>query len=269
MVNIYGYNRKTKEEDDTILTAVKCHHDAVAAKGYLVVMTSLVGSQNYDLDDELSDIDTYSLVYPPILDIANAKDPYCGMFELKDGHCNIKDVRLALNLLKKTSPNSAEYFTSKYKIYNPIFEPSLKAYLDNNDRLYYMIHCNYHHMLSSIAGMAKQMSKRNMTAGKRYCHAIRMDNMMYHYLNSPNASSILDMRAGGDRDLAMIVKRDLSAENNIEYEQQCKQIADKLTIIKDNFVLSEEQNRAQQVGDSLINSFQWRLFKTYLEEVNK
>ena len=54
-------------------------------------MTSLVGSQNYDLDDELSDIDTYSLVYPPILDIANAKDPYCGMFELKDGHCNIKD----------------------------------------------------------------------------------------------------------------------------------------------------------------------------------
>ena len=33
-----------------------------------------------------------------------------------------KDIRLALNLLRKTSPNSVEYFTSKYKI----------LYYDNN-----------------------------------------------------------------------------------------------------------------------------------------
>lgn len=269
MINIYGYNRKTKEEDDAILAAVKHHHDAVAAKGYLVVMTSLVGSQNYDLDDALSDIDTYSLVYPPIWDIASAKEPYSGLFSLKDGHCNIKDIRLAFNLLRKTSPNSVEYFTSKYKIYNPIFESILKSYLDNNDRLYYMIHCNYKHMLDAMAGMAQQMSKRNMTPGRRYCHTIRMDNMMYHYLNSSNASAILDLRTGGDRDLALIVKRDFNTEHNIEYENQCKQIADKLTNIKDNFVITDKQYRDQQVGESLINSFEWMLFKKYLEEIDK
>lgn len=269
MTNTYGYNRKTKEEDEAIFAAVRRHHDAVAARGYLVVMTSLVGSQNYDLDDELSDIDTYSLIYPPIWDIADAKEPYSGMFELKDGHCNIKDIRTALNLLRKTSPNSVEYFTSKYKIYNPVFESALRAYLDNNDRLYYMIHCNYLHMLSSIAGMARQMAKRNMSSGRRYCHALRMDNMMYHYLNSHNAGAVLDMRMGGDRDLAMIVKRDMDIEHGIEYEIQCEQIANKLTNIKDSFVLTDEQYRTQQIGESLINSFQWRLFKKYLEEIDK
>ena len=93
MTNTYGYNRKTREEDEAILAAVKRHHEAVAAKGFLVIMTSLVGSQNYDLDHEHSDIDTFSLVYPPLSDLALAKEPYVGMFEVADGHCEIKDIR--------------------------------------------------------------------------------------------------------------------------------------------------------------------------------
>ena len=221
MTNIYGYNRKTREEDEAILAAVKRHHDAVAAKGYLVVMTSLVGSQNYDLDDEHSDIDTFSFVFPPLSDLVLAKDPYAGMFELEDGHCEIKDVRLALNLLRKASPNSVEYFTSKYKIYNPIFENILHEYLDDNSKLYGMIHCNYEHMLTAIAGMAHQLTKRNMSAGKRFAHAIRLYNMQYHFLNSVNAGAVLDLTNRGDRDLALIAKRDIDPKNEDAYNFEC------------------------------------------------
>lgn len=269
MTNTYGYNRKTKEQDDAILAAVKRHHDAVAAKGYLVVMTSLVGSQNYDLDHENSDIDTFSLVYPPLNDLAKAKEPYAGMFELEDGHCEIKDIRLALNLLRKTSPNSVEYFTSKYKIYNPLFEDILKKYLDDNFYLWNMIHCNYSHMLYAMAGMAHQLTKRNMHAGKRFAHALRLDNMYYHFMKSHVAYSILDMRPGGDRDLALYAKKDKGSEHETEYNEQCEQIANKLNLYKENFVLDEEQKRIQQYGLSMIDSFQWKLFKKYLEEVNK
>ena len=66
MLNVYGYNRKTKEEDEAILAAVRRHHEIVEQKGYFVVMTSLVGSQNYDLDTEASDIDTFSLILPTL-----------------------------------------------------------------------------------------------------------------------------------------------------------------------------------------------------------
>lgn len=268
MTNTYGYNRKTREEDEAIFAAVKRHHDAVAAKGYMVVMTSLVGSQNYDLDDSNSDIDTFSLIYPPLSNIALAKPLSTSMFVAKDGgHCEIKDIRLALNLLRKASPNSTEYFTSKYKIYNPIFESILKDYLEDNTKLWNMIHCNYSHMLYSIAGMAHQLTKRNMPAGKRFSHALRLDNMYYHFMNSLNAGAILDMRTGGDRDFALMAKRD--TEHEEEYNEQCNKIAEKLDSYKNNFVLTKEQQQIQQYGLSLIDSLQWKLFKKYLMETNK
>ena len=267
MVNTYGYNRKTSEEDAAILAAVKRHHNAVAAKGYLVVFTSLIGSQNYDLDDENSDIDTFSFVFPPLGDLAAAKEPISGLIELKDGHCEIKDIRIALNLLKKASPNSVEYFTSKYKIYNPIFEKVLTEYIDDNTRLWNMIHCNYIHMLFAIAGMGHQLTKRHMPAGKRFSHALRLDDMYYHFMNSPNAQAVIELRAGGDTELALIAKRDKN--NTEEYEQQCEQIASKLDSYKDNFILTEEHIKIQQYGLSLIDTLQWKLFKKYLEEVNK
>ena len=267
MTNIYGYNRKTREEDERILAAVRRHHEAVKAKGYLVVMTSLVGSQNYDLDDEHSDIDTFSLVFPPLSDLALAKEPYAGMFELNDGHCEVKDIRLALNLLKKASPNSVEYFVSKYKIYDSNFEPILHEYLDDNTKMWNMIHCNYSHMLYAMAGMAHQLTKRNMPAGKRFAHAVRLDNMYYHFMNSMNAGAVLDIRMGGERDIALAAKRD--TEGTEEYDTMCKNIAESLDNYKDSFVKTEEQEKIEQYGLSLIDSLQWKLFKKYLEETNK
>ena len=268
MYNSYCYNRKAPEEDKRIMDAVKLHHDTVAAKGYLVVMTSLVGSQNYDLDHEYSDIDTYSLILPPITDLANAREPYSGLFELSDGHCNIKDIRIAFNLLRKTSPNSVEYFTSKYKIYNPIFEPILHEYLDDNSRMWDMIHCNYNHMLYAMAGMAHQLTKRNMPAGKRFSHALRLDDMIYHFFNSKNAASILELRPGGDRDIALSAKRDVSLENESIYNNECEQIAIKLDRYRDNFTLSPELEIIQQRGLALIDSLQWKIFQKYLMETN-
>ena len=269
MTNVYGYNRKTREEDEAILSAVKCHHDAVAAKGYLVVMTSLVGSQNYDLDHKNSDIDTFSLIYPPLNDLAKAKEPYAGMFEYVDGHCEVKDIRLALNLLRKTSPNSVEYFASKYQIFNPKFATVLQEYLNDNTKLWNMIHCNYSHMLYAMAGMAHQLTKRNMPAGKRFAHALRLDDMFYHFMNSKNAEAVLELRPGGDRDLALAAKLDTNKENDLIYNNECEQIASRLDNYKNNFVLTPELEHVQQYGLALIDSFQWKLFKKYLMETNK
>lgn len=266
MTNAYAYNRKTQEEDAAIFAAVRRHHEAVEHEGFLVVMTSLVGSQNYDLDTPISDIDTFSLVFPNIMDVAAGKPPYAGKIELKDGHANIKDIRVALGLLKKTSPNSVEYFTSKYKIYHPEFAYICRSYLEDNTSLWNMIHCNYSHMLYAIAGMAHQLTKRNMPAGKRFSHALRLDDMYYHFFNSPNANSILDLRPGGDRDLALEAKCDISPENEETYNEQCIQIANRLDYCKNIFVKTEAMELTEQKGIALIDSFQWKLFKQYLME---
>jgi hypothetical protein len=122
-------------------------------------------------------------------------------------------------------------------------------------------------MLYAMAGMAHQLTKRNMPAGKRFSHALRLDDMYYHFVNSVNAGAVLDLRAGGDRELALAAKRDV--EHDEEYNEQCEQIAARLDTIKDNFILSEEQENIQQIGLAMIDSLQWKLFKKYLEETNK
>lgn len=269
MLNSYAYNRKMPEEDQTILAAVQKHHKLVTNKGHLVVMTSLVGSQNYDLDDKNSDIDTFSFVFPSLKDLAMAKEPYTGMFETEDGHCEIKDIRLACNLLRKASPNSVEYFTSKYKVYNPIFADILQDYLDNNNKLWHMIHCNYEHMITSIAGMGYQMTKRNMSAGRRFSHLLRLDDMWYHFTHSFNAQAVIEMRPGGNRDLAILAKRDKDSTHDIDYQIQCETISNKLDTIKDNFKINPEYEKIQRTGLVLIDSFQLKLFKQYLTETNK
>ena len=108
-----------------------------------------------------------------------------------------------------------------------------------------------------------------MPAGKRFSHALRLDNMYYHFMNSPNAGAILDMRMGGDRDLALIAKQDTNSENEQAYNEQCERIAKQLDIYKDTFFLTKEQQKIQQYGLSLIDSLQWKLFKKYLMETNK
>lgn len=268
MLNSYGYNRKDKEEDDAILAAVKRHHDLITSRGYFVVMTSLIGSQNYDLDTKDSDIDTFSLIFPSLKELAHADDPKAGIIFAEDGHCNFKDIRIALNLLRKTSPNSVEYFASKYRVYNPKFQDILSEYLNNNGTLWNMIHCNYEHMLYAMAGMAHQLTKRNMPAGKRFAHALRLDDMFYHFFNSPNAGAILEMRPGGDRDLAIAAKNDKDINNDENYNRECEEIADKLDRYKNNFKLDEQTKIIQNSGLTLIDSFQWKLFNKYLEEVN-
>lgn len=268
MLNSYGYNRKDKEEDDAILAAVKRHHELVESRGYFVVMTSLIGSQNYDLDTKNSDIDTFSLIFPSLKELIHADNPKAGIIFAQDGHCNFKDIRVALNLLRKTSPNSVEYFTSKYKVYNSNYKSILSYFLDNNGILWDMIHCNYKHMLHAMAGMAHQLTERNMPAGKRFSHALRLDDMFYHFFNSYNAGAILEMRPGGDRDLAIAAKHDTNKENDVYYNRECQEIAAKLDNYKNEFELTEELECIQERGFAFIDKFQTKLFKQYLEELN-
>lgn len=267
MVNIFGYNRKTKEEDDKILAAVKRHHDFIAEQGYFVVMTSLIGSQNYDLDYEESDIDTFSFIFPSLEQLARADQPEAGTFVVEDGHCNYKDIRCALNLLKSTSPNSVEYFVSKYKIYNPKFEILLKEYLEDNDKMWHMVHCNYEHMLNGIAGMSRQLTTRNMPAGYRFSHALRLISMHHHFINSHNASAVLDMKMDGTRDLALDAKRDKTTLHIDEYNSKCEEISEFLDTLKNKFVLTEEYQKIQIRGNALIDELQKRLTKQYLMEI--
>lgn len=256
--------KRTKEE---LMEAVRQHHQLVEQAGYHVVMTSLVGSQNYELDDEYSDVDTYSLVFPSFEDLAYAEKPLANILPTEDGNCYVKDMRSALYLLYHTSPNSVEYFVSDYKVYNPLYQDIFDEYLvDNcyNSKLWYMLHSNYEHMFEAMAGMAKQLTLRNMPAGKRYSHALRLQDMSERFLNDITSRNLLKFLTSRRAEKARKAKRD--SENEQFYNSECLAIAEELKQLKSKY--SNDLTEDIQVnGLMLIKEFQTKLFARYLKHL--
>jgi len=186
--------------DDKIRDALYVHHYAVS-KEFDAIMTVLVGSQNYGLGTETSDFDTFTFVLPSLRDISVLRDPISTTREDDLGHINIKDIRLALNLLKKTSPNSVECFASRNRIVEAKYADLLSPVFHSP----YALRCDTNHMMMAIGGMAHQLSKRNMNPGKRLSHILRMHCMVHRYFDV-NAD-ILSMTEE-EQQLALKAKRD-------------------------------------------------------------
>jgi len=250
----------------SILTDVYAHHMKVKEQGYEPVFTVLIGSQNYKLNNANSDVDTFTFILPSAEDLAFAREPKSGEFEVEDGKCMYKDIRLALNLLKKTSPNSVECFVGKYRYYEPTYASIVKKYLEDQFCLNYMAHCNYGHMLYAMAGMAHQLSKRNMPAGKRFSHALRLYSMMDVFTESLDVTHLLELLPR-DYEEAYNAKRDQSDTLENYYNAQCDIIANLLDKRKEEFELSEFKANVQEKGLKLIEDFQKELMQFYLKYI--
>lgn len=249
-----------------IMEAVKRHHQWVKDKGYETVMTVLIGSNNYNLDTPESDIDTFTFVLPSEEDLAFACEPDSGEFEVEDGKCMYKDIRLALNLLKKTSPNSVECFVGTYKYYEPKYTTILEKYLDNEYILNKMVHCNYSHMLYAMAGMAHQLTKRNMPAGKRYSHTLRLYSMKDNFLNFTDTSQLLKLLPR-DYQEALHAKRDTLESHNAYYNDGCESIANLLDDCRNEFKKTAIQQAIETEGKQLIELMQYELMHYYIKYI--
>ena len=232
--------------------------------GYQHIMTVLVGSQNYNLDSENSDIDTYSFVAPKIEDLIYGKEPISKEYDVKDGKCVVKDIRLGLNLLRKPSPNSVECFVSEYKYHEPIYKDILQFYL--NEAIHLMIHSNYKNMVDAIAGTARGLHGRNMTEGKKFAHCLRLKEMYERYLDPHYKSYELLKLRTEDLVLAREAKFDTSEISNQYYKEETIKIALMLTEQANLFKPTKQNLLTEELGQNYINEFQTELFNRYLKE---
>ena len=254
-----------REQD--ILNKVRAHHEIVEAAaeeyGYeMVVFTSLIGSQNYGLETEYSDIDTCSFILPTYMDFIRGLKPFSKEIELKDGKIVIKDLREAFELLRRPSPNSIEWFVSNYIVFNKDFEDILKTRLGYP---FSLIHANYKNMQDALIGTARGLHGRNMSMGKKYAHLLRLKDLAtqyfkdaeitrYPYLEMPTypKERAYDAKVGN-----IIITEE---EYNKELEEITSYIASFPSDTKDCKV-------NEYVARHEINKLQYKIFKKYLELV--
>ena len=260
------------EKKQEIFNLVKAKHELVKAYGeeygyQYVLMTVLIGSQNYCLDTADSDVDTYSYVLPSYLNFITNSSPLISKeISLADSSkAYIRDIRLGLNSLRKSSPNSVECFLSAYKVYDPFFDEVLNNYLNNDDTLFYLTHCNYKNMIDAIAGTVSGLHGRNMSLGKKYAHALRLKNLLDKYLNIsafPSQYLIPDPKV-----LEIAFKAKNYPENFTEekLKQKYEEIRDDLNTFKKYYQVSEVEKGIEYLTAHNIDRLEYKLFDKYFE----
>ena len=118
-----------------IMSEVKKKYEtAVAYFGSedFVIGAFLVGSQNYNLDIESSDVDVKVYTLPSLKSIIENDKPESSTWASPDNsHIDYKDFRLVIKELEKGSPNMLETLFTEYYIVNPKYRyliSRLRAY---------------------------------------------------------------------------------------------------------------------------------------------
>lgn len=252
--------------NDEFYMKVVNHHNIVQNKimedGSVILMTVAVGSQNYDLDTAESDCDTFSFILPNFLSFIRGDAPKSYEFEVKDGKCMVKDMRLALNLLRKSNPNSVECFVGQYRVYNGAYKEVFDTFF-HDDLLFFMVHCNYKHMFDAICGTIKDMEGRNMSYGKKASHILRLASLFNRYQNNELLTSqYLKMDAHAQNKALMMKINDVKKE---EYEIWKDEVYNKLKNESENFDYSSVKH-IEETGLSITDKFQLALIDVYFQE---
>jgi predicted nucleotidyltransferase len=104
-------------------------------KGYKVIYIGLYGSQNYNLDDEESDIDVKAIILPSLQDIIFRKVT-SKTIECENGNIDVKDLITFYDVIKKGNFSYIEAIDTEYSIGDKYikelfkqFRPNLKSIL--------------------------------------------------------------------------------------------------------------------------------------------
>lgn len=84
-------------------------------RGYKVIYIGLYGSQNYNVDDELSDIDAKAIILPTLHDIIFRKVT-SKVIECENGTIDVKDLITFYDVIKKGNFSYIESIDTEYSI---------------------------------------------------------------------------------------------------------------------------------------------------------
>lgn len=196
---------------------IKRHLAVVQEKyGDRVVFISAVGSMNYGLFTETSDVDTKAVILPTYEELV-LKKPESVTLQIDDEQCSVKDLRVYINELKKQGINVLETLVTNYYLVNGKFLNQVEQLRSWAEEI---CHYDENKFLSSTIGAACPYARRWNLAYKNYlesdnepaldyksaCNIVRLYNTIHAYVQGENFKSAINCRTQLDRDLLLRIK---------------------------------------------------------------
>ena len=196
---------------------IKKHLAVVQEKyGDRVAFISAVGSMNYGLFTETSDVDTKAVILPTYAEIV-LKKPESVTLQIDDEQCSVKDLRVYINELKKQGINVLETLVTNYYLVNGKFLNQIELLRSWAEEI---CHYDENKFLSSTIGAACSYAKRWNIAYKNYLESdddanldykaayniVRLHNTIHVYIQGMKFKEAINCRTSLDRDLLLRIK---------------------------------------------------------------
>lgn len=239
-----------------------------------IFFIALQGSQNYDMADEDSDVDSKAVVIPSLDDIIFNKDALSYTFVRdNDEHIDIKDIRLMFKQYRKQNINFVETLFSKYVIVNPKY----KRYWDILQTFRELIaHYDMEQSMKTMCGMCSEkyhaLTHRYPSREywldkygydpKQLSHLMRVYEFMKNYAQGSTYEKCLIPE---NTEYLRKVKR---GEANISLEDALilgKEYLDAAVNLKNDFIENSENYKVKEV-DEVLDDIQAEIIKEFLRD---
>lgn len=202
-------------------------------KGYNVLYIGLYGSQNYNVSDELSDIDAKAIVLPKLNDIINRK-VISTTYECENGAIDCKDLITFYDVIKKGNFSYIEAIDTEYSIGDKYIKNLFKQFRPNLKSILGAMHEKRAALTHPYPSKKEEFEKWGCDP-KQYHHIVRLFDLLDYNIRYNDTCSYLEYNDTDSKHM-IDIKRNV---NNLlkEYmeEQSDMYIEDAKKLIPDDY----------------------------------
>lgn len=199
-------------------------------KGYIVIYVGLYGSQNYNVDDEYSDVDAKAIILPTLHDIIFRKVTSTTI-ECENGAIDVKDLITFYDVIKKGNFSYVEAIDTEYSIGDKYIKELFKQIRPNLKSVLGAMYEKRKALTHEYPSKTEEFKKWGFDP-KQFHHIIRLYNLLDYNLRYNINLSYLEY---GETDAKEMIAIKRNSDNlSKEYVEQ----------ESDNFI-----NRARELID--------------------
>ena len=167
-------------EKEEIFKTLVGYKQKLEELGYKVIYVGLYGSQNYNVDDELSDIDAKAIVLPNLHDIINRKVT-SKTIECENGSIDVKDLITFYDVIKKGNFSYIEAIDTEYSIGDKYIKRLFKQFRPNLKSILGAMYEKRKALTHEYPSKKEEFEKWGCDP-KQYHHIVRLYHLLEHNL---------------------------------------------------------------------------------------
>ena len=215
----------------------------------------LYGSQNYNLATENSDVDTVAIIVPTFSDLC-LQSPVSKELNIDGEHCNVKDIREYMKMIKKQNINFTETLFTEYCWVNPKYQTIWDLFTSQKNNLVQIdpdraIIAAYHQAENTFKQLLNLKDNDKISNGKKFVNTYRLIDFCYKFYNGKDFLSCIQ-QTGKNRERLLEIK----AGTSLIYKE-LGPLKSYMDYVRDNIIYSDKKltnNEITRTMDLFINS---------------